>query len=655
MIGAGINRIDGPLKVTGRAVYSYERQDAGEPLYGFIVGASIGKGRIISIDAANAESTPGVVLVMTYLNVPKQGRFDASVDMFARPRPVLTSDRIRYFGEPVAFVVATTFEHARAAAELITVEYQREPGAFNLAIHAARAYAPKTANVGLPTDSSFGDLDRAMREASITVDQIYTTPYHLSQAIEPPACLARWRDDRLTLYYPTQMVASTRTAIANTLLVPEERVHVDAAFVGGGFGSKLYPHCAAIFAALAARHLERPVKVAFTRRQVFSLTGHRPAMLHRVRLAASPDGRLTGIGHDVNMQQCAHEEFVEQAATVTRSLYAAPNRLTRHRATELDIRPPDAVRGPGELPGLLAVETAMDELAYTLEIDPVALRLVNDTDVDPELHVPLSGRRLGDCLREGARRFGWSRRPRRPASLREGRYLIGYGMAAGIRMHFQAATEAVVRIEADGRVIVRSDTTDIGTGTYTVVAQVAADALGVPIDRISVELARSDLPKGAGSGGSFGAPNTAVAVHRACEALKRRVSDAADIVEYNWLVQGLVQLGRFAEAATHAADGIRVAEATHHPNSIAIAHYAAGLLDLLRGDWTSARASIERPIALYRAGNAVMVARTAVCSSAWVLAQLGDGDQAESRLREGEDLVERLVSISGGATGPVRR
>jgi xanthine dehydrogenase YagR molybdenum-binding subunit len=253
MIGTGIHRVDGPLKVTGRAVYSYERQDAGQPLYGFILGASIGKGRIINIDVANAENASGVVLVMTYLNVPEQGRFDPSVDMFARPKPVLTSDRIQYFGEPVALVVATTFEQARAAAELITVEYQREPGAFDLAGHADRAYAPKTANVGLPTDSAFGDLDRAMREASTVVDETYTTPYHLSQAIEPPACLATWSNSRLTIYYPTQMVAPTRTAIANTVLVPEERVHVDAAFVGGGFGSKLYPHCVAIFAALAAR------------------------------------------------------------------------------------------------------------------------------------------------------------------------------------------------------------------------------------------------------------------------------------------------------------------------------------------------------------------------------------------------------------------
>ena len=522
MIGSSVNRIDGPLKVTGRAVYSYERQEAGQALHGFIRGAEIGKGRISRIDTGAAEKAPGVLLVMTHLNAPVQGPIDRSLIQWEQPRPMLTGDKVRHFGQPVAFVVANTFEQARGAAALISVEYEREQGAFDLVSRADQAYAPKVANVGLPTDSSFGNLDQAMADAPVKVDEVYTTPYHFAQPMEPHACLADWKGGHLTAYCGTQIVATTRRAIALTLGIPVEQVDVDAAFVGGGFGSKLGPHAETMLAALASRQLGRPVKVALTRRQVFTLIGHRPAMIHRVRLAAGRDGRLTGIGHDANMQNSPDEEFIEQAATITRSLYAAPNRLSRHRATNLDLQAGEPVRGPGEQPGLLAVESAMDELAHKLDIDPVKLRLLNDTQIDPELKVPLSGRRLADCLRTGAEQFGWSKRPAKPASRREGSWLIGYGVASAIRMHFQGATRARVRLEPDGRVIVSCDMTDIGTGTYTVAAQVAADTLGVPIERVTVQLARSDYPQTAGSGGSWGAPNTAVAIHRACEALKQQ-------------------------------------------------------------------------------------------------------------------------------------
>ncbi|WP_207482921.1 xanthine dehydrogenase family protein molybdopterin-binding subunit [Arenibaculum pallidiluteum] len=536
MIGAAISRIDGPLKVAGRAAYSYERQDAGPALYGFIRGAAIAKGRITLIDARDAEAAPGVTLVLTHLNAPPQAPLVAKPTIFDRPNPQLAGDGISYYGQPVALVVAETFEQARAAAALVRVEYEREPGAYDLAAHADRAEPQETISLGLPGETRFGDIDRAMAEGPVTVDETYTTPYHLSQPMEPHACLADWRDGRLTVYLSTQMVAPGRAALAETLLLDEDRVTVDAAYVGGGFGSKLYLHAEAVLAALAARALGRPVKVVLTRRQVFTLTGQRPATIQRVRLSATPDGRLTGLGHDVNMQSVATLPWIEQTATVSRSLYAAPNRLTRHYTTDLDLTPGEAVRGPGELPGLLALETAMDELAHRLGIDPVELRLRNDTDIDPELGVPLNGRRLADCLREGARRFGWERRPAEPASRREGSWLIGYGMASAIRAHFQGATEASVRIAPDGRVVVRSDTPDIGTGTYTIAAQVAAEALGLPVEAVTVELASSTYPKGGGAGGSYGAANTAVAIHRACRALRERIAQAAGGVPSNDLV-----------------------------------------------------------------------------------------------------------------------
>jgi xanthine dehydrogenase YagR molybdenum-binding subunit len=527
MIGPGLNRLDGPLKVTGRAAYSYERQDAGEPAHGFILGARIGRGRITRIDTSEAENAPGVILVLTHLTAPKQGPFVNKPTIFDRPHPQLTSDRVEYFGEPVAFVVAEHFEQARAAAALVNVEYAIEPGAFDLASHAGRKKAQETLSIGAPGEVRIGDIDSALAQSPVVIDQHYQTPYHFAQPMEPHAALATWRDGHVTVHMGTQMVSQAQTALAETLLLEPKQVTVDAAYVGGGFGSKLFVHAHAVLAALAARQLQRPVKVALTRRQLFTLVGHRPAMQHHVRLAATRDGKLTALGHDVNLQTFAAEPWIEQAATVARSLYAAPNRLTRHFTTDLDIKTAEAVRGPGELPGLLAFETAMDELAYALEMDPLELRLKNDTAIDPELNVPLSGRRLADCLREGAKRFGWERRPTQPASRREGRLLIGFGMASGIRMHFQGATEASVRIEADGRVIVRSDLPDIGTGTYTIAAQMAAEGLDVPVERVTVELANSDFPKSQGAGGSWGAANVCVAIDRACQALKRKLRDAA--------------------------------------------------------------------------------------------------------------------------------
>jgi xanthine dehydrogenase YagR molybdenum-binding subunit len=439
----------------------------------------------------------------------------------------LVSDKVEYFGQPVAFVVAETFEQARTGAALVKVEYAREHGAFDLATHAEMAEPQETLSIGLPGETRFGDVDRAMAEDPVTVDQIYYTPYHFAQPMEPHACLADWRNGHLTVYLATQMVSQARTALAETLLLDESQVTVDAAYVGGGFGSKLYVHAEAVLAALATRLLSRPVKVALTRRQLFTLTGHRPEMIHHVRLAATGDGRLTALGHDVNLQAVPAEPWIEQAATVARSLYAVPNRLTRHSTTNLDLEAAEAVRGPGELPGLLAFETAMDELAYALDIDPLELRLKNDTNIDPELGIPLNGRRLADCLREGATRFGWERRPKIPASRREGHHLIGYGMASAIRMHFQGAAQASIRIESDGRVIVRSDLPDIGTGTYTILAQVAADALGLSVDSVNVQLARSDFPTSAGAGGSWGAANVSIALDRACVALKRKIGNAA--------------------------------------------------------------------------------------------------------------------------------
>ncbi|MFC5801877.1 xanthine dehydrogenase family protein molybdopterin-binding subunit [Streptomyces formicae] len=528
MIGQALNRVDGPAKVTGRATYAYEHWEAGQPLYGFIVGATIGKGRITRIDTENAERTPGVHLVMTYLNAPEQGPRDESVSFeYWRAQPVLTGPDIHYHGEPVALVVAATLEQARAAADLVEVEYTVGRGRFDFAEQEDEVYIPKVVNAGLPTDTSVGDFDAGFDSAEIRIDEYYTTPYEFSMPMEPHACLVEPRGEDLVVYVSCQIVDAAQTSIASTLQIDPERVQIVAPFVGGGFGSKLGIHSETILAALAARALRQPVKVALTRQQIFQLIGMRPISNQRVRLGAGRDGRLTAIAHDVTMHTNPDVEYAEQTAATTRSLYAAPHRLTSHRLAPLDLPRGTDVRAPGEAPGMLAVESAMDELAYSLGLDPVELRIRNEPTVDPEREVPYSDRHLVECLREGARRFGWEERPATPASVRDGRWLVGYGMSAAIRGHFQGPTAVRVRLEADGTAVVQTDMTDIGTGTYTVLTQVAADGLGLPPDRVRIELGRSDLPTSWGSGGSWGAANSCTAVHRACMALREKLLVAA--------------------------------------------------------------------------------------------------------------------------------
>ncbi|MFD7665641.1 molybdopterin cofactor-binding domain-containing protein [Streptomyces sp. NPDC059788] len=528
MIGRALNRVDGPSKVTGRATYAYEQWEAGAPLYGVVVGATIGKGRITRIDTASAERAPGVRMVMTHLNAPAQGSRDAPAPFeFWRAQPVLTGPDVHHHGEAVALVVATAFEQARAAAGLVHVDYADGRGRFDFAAHQAEAYVPKEVNAGLPTDTAVGDFAAGFDSAPVKIDQRYTTPYEFSMPMEPHACLAVPRGEDLVVHVSCQIVDAARASIAGTLGIDPARVHIVSPFVGGGFGSKLGIHCETVLAALAARALRRPVKVALTRQQVFQLVGMRPTSSQRVRLGAERDGRLTAIAHDVTMHTNPAVEYAEQTAATTRSLYAAPHRSTSHRLTPLDLPRGADVRAPGEAPGLLAVESAMDELADALGMDPVELRIRNEPAVDPERGVPYSDRHLVECLREGARRFGWEHRPAAVASAREGRWLIGHGMSAAIRGHFQTPTAVRVRLDADGTAVVRTDMTDLGTGTYTILTQVAADGLGLPPERVRTELGRSEFPRSWGSGGSWGATNSGTATDRACAALRAKLLDAA--------------------------------------------------------------------------------------------------------------------------------
>ncbi|WP_376705752.1 xanthine dehydrogenase family protein molybdopterin-binding subunit [Mesorhizobium sp. ISC25] len=535
IIGQPIDRIDGPLKVTGGATYAYENELDGTA-YGYILGAAVAKGRIAEIDTTEAERAPAVLLVMTHRNAPAQPDFGPSVtptvpEVFTRARPALNSDRVRYYDEPVALIVAETFEAARAAAGLIKVRYDEEPGVYDLPGHIADAYAPKRTNAGFETDSVVGDFERAFATAPIKIDATYGTPFEHHNPMEPHATLAAWSGNELTIRTSAQTLANFRAGVASTLRIPPERVRIVSPFIGGGFGSKLIAHADTILAALAARVLQRPVKIALTRQQMFANAGHRAEMVQQVRLGADTDGRLTGIAHDVWSATSSFEEYCEQTAVFARSLYAAPNRLTRHRLVPLDINRGEWMRSPGEAPGMLAFECAMDELAERVGLDPIELRIRNEPAQDPERGVPFSTRNLVACMEEGARRFDWKRRNPTPGRTREGRKLIGYGMAAAIRPNYIGAAMARVGIDRDARVTARLDMTDIGTGTYTILTQIAAESLGLPISSVKVELGDSRFPRTAGSGGSWGAASAGSALYNACNVLKKQILEAAQSSE----------------------------------------------------------------------------------------------------------------------------
>ena len=523
IIGQPIDRIDGKAKVTGAARYAGDMR-ADHPAFGVIVTSTIGRGTITKIDIKEAEKAPGVVLAMSHENAPAQAPFKREgEDRHGRPKPQLAESRIHYHGEPVALVVADTFEQATAAARLVKVVYQAEAGLYDLEASRKFAYPPASMVAG-KADSSVGDFDKGFAEGTAQVDAAYTTPYQSHNPMELVASLAQWDGDKLTVYCAAQLVESAHHSIASTLGIPLENVEVISEYIGGGFGGKLPIYADAILAALAARQLKRPVKVTLTRQQMFSVTTHRAATVQRVRLAARQDGTLTAIAHEVWSQSARHDEYVEGAAASTRSMYAAPNRFTMHRVIPLDMPVSDSMRAPGDAVGQLATEQAMDELAYKLDLDPVELRLRNEPTDDPEKKVPFSTRKLVECLQKGAEEFGWSQRPRVPGTLRDGQWLIGLGMSAAIRPNLRRPASAKVRMDENRNVTVEMDMTDIGTGSYTIFAQVAADTLELPVENVTVKLGHSSYPDTPGSGGSFGAASCAPAVRDACLEIKKKLA-----------------------------------------------------------------------------------------------------------------------------------
>ncbi|HEY9360529.1 MAG TPA: xanthine dehydrogenase family protein molybdopterin-binding subunit, partial [Xanthobacteraceae bacterium] len=382
------------------------------------------------------------------------------------------------------------------------------------------AVNPGTIDGGASADTAVGDFEAVFAAAPAKIDAYYTTPYQHSAPMEPHASMAFWEGEMLTVCTAAQLTTSPREGLARTLNIPPENVRIITRYIGGGFGNKLPYFVDVTLAAIGARMLRRPVKVAMTRPQVFNITTHRSASEQRVRLGADRQGRLTAYGQDALVQSARFDTFTEPVSLAARSLYAAPNRLTRHRRAGLDLSRSDSMRGPGDAIGLLALECAMDELAETLALDPVELRLRNDTQLEPEQHKPFSSRHLAECLREGAARFGWDKRVPKPASVRDGPWLVGMGVASAIRGDLLKHASARARLESDGRLTVELAMTDIGTGTYTILTQIAAETMQLPVDRVTVRLGDTNFPPTDGSGGSWGAATSGAAVLAACRKLK---------------------------------------------------------------------------------------------------------------------------------------
>src|SRR3954470_678747 len=568
VVGQPVDRIDGPLKSTGTAPYAYDRHDVvANAAYGYIVGSAIAKGRIVSMDLSAAKAAPGVIAIVNAQNAGKLGK-----GKFNTAR-LLAGPEIQHYHQAIAVVIAENFEQARAAAHLVRVEYASAKGSFDLA-SVKESAAPAKGSSG-PAESSVGDFAGAFAAAPVQLDATYETAHESHSMMEPHASIAAWDGDQLTLWTSNQMVAWTTDDLATTLGMPKERVRVVSPYVGGGFGAKLWLRADAVLAALGARAARRPVKVALQRALVPNNTVHRSATIQRIRIGAAKDGKIAAIAHESWSGDLPGGK-PEAAVMQTRELYAGANRMTAARLAVLDLPEANAMRAPGEAPGLAALEIAMDEMAEKLGMDPIEFRISNDTQVVPDYpgkpasadpqskkeggqaksaeHPPFSKRQLVECLRVGAKQFGWDKRNAQPARVRDGRWLVGMGVAAAFRDNLLTKSAARVRLDRRGMLTVETDMTDIGTGSYTVIAQTAAEMMGVPLQNVIVRLGDSSFPVSCGSGGQWGGNNSTAGVYAACMKLREAVVqrarlNPADAIFENGQVRSGSRSVSLAEAA----------------------------------------------------------------------------------------------------------
>ena len=634
IVGKPTRRIDGGLKTTGTAPYAYERHDAVKnAAYGVIVGSAIARGRIVGMDQRAAKAAPGVLAIVSARNAGKLGKGDKNTAL------LLGGPDIEHYHQAVAIVVAETFEQARDAAMLLRIDYEKADGQFDLAAAMDTAKPPRETPLTGPPTSKVGDFDAAFAAAPLRHDATYTTPDHSHAMMEPHATIAAWNGDHLTLWTSSQMIAWGVGDVAKTLGIGRKNVRLVSSFVGGGFGGKLFVRSDAVMAALGAKAVGRPVKVALARPFIFNNGTHRPATIQRIRIGTEKDGRITAIAHESWSGDLKGGQ-PETAVSQTRLLYAGANRLTSMRLAELDLPEGNSMRAPGEASGLMALEIAIDEAAEKAGIDPVDFRAINDTQVDPEKPGrPFSQRQLVKCMRLGAERFGWSRRNATPARVRDGQWLVGYGMAAAFRNNLPMKSAARVKLDRHGIVTVETDMTDIGTGSYTIIAQTAAETMGVALDQVVVRLGDSDFPVSAGSGGQFGANNSTSGVYAACMKLRDRVARQAGIASAD---------ARFADG--NVSDGrqalplAKVAQAAGADGLVAEDGIEYGKLDKTYQQSTFGGHFVE--VAVDAATGEIRVRRMlAVCASGRILNPLSARSQVIGAMTMGVGaaLMEELV------------
>ncbi len=599
VISRPIDRYEGPLKVAGKATYAAE-YPAERLAHGVLVRATVGAGKIKAIHADEVQAIPGVIAVVTdyesfLVNAAQGGDTEA---------PAQGVEEVQYHGEPIAVVVAESFEIARDAATRLRVDYETHEGRFDFEAHRTETERPPDDQV--KAHSQQGDPDGAFAEAAVKIDVTYTTPSQNSAAMEPHASIAEWRDGSLILHGAYQMVASDQQQLADALGVKADQVRIISRYVGGGFGSKLGIAPESVAAAIAAKQLDRPVKIVMARQQVFDATVRRSNTEQNVKLGADAQGRISALIHDSLVSNLPEEDYFEPVGIGTHFAYAGENRRINHDMVRLNRTLSGSMRAPGEEEGQLGLECAMDELAEAVGIDPIELRRRNEPDQDPEKQIPFSSRALVPCMEKGAELFGWSKR--KPAGTdRRGEWLHGIGMAAAVRSNMLQKSAAQVTLTTDGRAIVETDKTDIGTGTYTILQQIAAETLGLPLDRVVVHLGDGKAPPAAGSGGSWGAASSGSSVYLACERVRERLAKAmkvdpealtlkdgraiadnravkvADLVDENIVVTGQIAPGKQEKLHTQASYG---------------AHFCAVKVNVVTGE-----VRVERMLGVFAAGR----------------------------------------------------
>jgi xanthine dehydrogenase YagR molybdenum-binding subunit len=520
VIGKPLARVDGRAKVTGSARYAADFNQRGQ-VYAVVVSATVGLGRITGIDTPAVSSMPGVLAVISHLNPPTLAYepHKCPIDPAIGERlHVLQDDRVHFYGQPVAVVVAETLDQAERAAAALGVIYEADQPVVDPSNPMARTIVPEAAHI--EADKERGDADGALASAPVGVDATYEMERENHNPIEPHATVAAWNGDRLTLWSKSQFVVNEQAEIAAVFGIPVENVQVICPFIGGAFGTSLrtWPHVT--LAACAAREVGRPVKLVLTRKQMFFTTGHRPRTMQRVALGATADGRLTSLIHEGTGETSRYEQFVEALTAVSGFMYSCPNVRTRYRLLTLDTSSPNHMRGPGEASGVFALECAMDELSYALGMDPIELRRRNEPQIDEDKGKPFSSRSLIKCYDIAAQRFGWSLRDPKPRSMRDGRLLIGMGVASASYPCIHSPSSARVRLLVGGIAEVEAAASDMGPGTYTSMTQVAAETLGLPVQQVRFSLGRSDFPRTPPHGGSQTMASVGSAIRASCLAVQ---------------------------------------------------------------------------------------------------------------------------------------